>query len=111
MWQLNCPPQIANTFRSDYFPRQRGTMNTPLTDMIKNFLINFDQFMSPFGPGTRPSSDMCMNEIIFLPVLRDLTSFNIRFYFLFTKTAALSSMACNVSFDKYFPFTKTAFIL
>jgi hypothetical protein len=25
---------------------------------------------------------MCINEIIFLPVLRDFTSFNIRFYFL-----------------------------
>ena len=50
--------------------------------MIKNFFINFDPVHFSVRAATKPSSDRCINEIIFLPVLRDFTSFNIRVYFL-----------------------------
>ena len=33
---LSCPPQFVNTFRSSYFPRQRGTMDTPLIRLPAN---------------------------------------------------------------------------
>ena len=28
--QPNCPPPFVKTFKSNYFPRQRGTMCTPI---------------------------------------------------------------------------------
>ena len=54
---LNCPPPIAN---------YSVALAYPLTDMIKNFFLNFDPVHFSVGPATKPSSDMCLNEIIFL---------------------------------------------
>ena len=55
----------------------------PACKLGSYIIINLYWFEKEEGiPATRPSSDMCMNEIIFLPVLRDFTSFNMRFYFL-----------------------------
>jgi hypothetical protein len=49
--------------------------------MIKNSSSTLIRFISPFDHAERSSGFMCMNEIIFLPALRDFTSVNIRFYF------------------------------
>ena len=82
MWQPNCPPQICKDFQIELLPPPAGDNEHPvmgtlwhsLTDMIKNLFINFDPVHFSVGPATKPTSDMCINEIIFL----------IRFYFLLT---------------------------
>jgi hypothetical protein len=63
-------------------------MNTPLTDMIKNFFIYFDPVhFSVRSCSTKPSSDMCINEIIFL----------IRFYFLLLTGRRILISGCILS--------------
>ena len=64
--QLICPPPFVVILISNYFPRQRGTMN------------------NPFGAAIKPSSDRCINEIIFLPDLADsLHSAKVLFFVIY----------------------------